>query len=848
MTDEANPYFPVSVDNIVEGFQFIHENFGIKPSTIWSNDPFGYSNSVPYLFKKSGVSRTVINRIHHRLKQTLQSQQAVPFRWRQYFDPSGSDEILAHVLPYSHYDILNSCGPGPSDCCEFDFKRMTQWACPGPAPVNISKSNVAEKANTLLNQLEQMAEMYKAPVILMMHGDDFRFDMLQEWYQHHDNFLPLFDEINKGNRAEIRFGTFNDYFNELEKWHSENEKVEETRPPTLSGDFFPYMCALGDYWTGYFTTRPFFKRQGRLLHSLIRSADIMLSMLRGNLKQRKIDTKIGLLEAARRNLSLFQHHDAITGTSKVSVMDNYSELLHSSIISTKTVIEELGKGELDIYPRIHDGVEIQQLLDFQKNSQEKMIKIFNSLLFSTTDLHGIRVNHPELQLSIDGKMLETQLEPYFIKGKLEKDSFLLFFRATVPPMSMIKVKIVKGNSEETMKSAKIEAKGDWQLGEMWSISPSSSLSSELCLESPFLKTHHNPTSGSLQNVTLLSSKTTFTAEQTWHKYRDAAGGAYLMKLHTNPKEMVDFKWLKVSGPLRETIYQATDTVFQRTSVKNVEGPAGEELDISMSIDISKERNTELMTRIATNWEAPNTFTDSIGLQLLKRDFYKLPVQNNYYPMPTGAVLEKNGKRLSILSNVEHGARFMEHGTVEINIDRILNQDDGKGLGQGADAIPIDLKPVDMRFKLIFDENVRADNSHYSVHSSRAQQALQRVIYPPILLNSEKIPKMEDIEEIEENSKLAFPCDLQLLTVRPLSDNRQLLIFYRHATTCTDRGTDNCGAELKKSLFNLLLKLGARRVQRTDLSGVTAIGNVESVEHLPDFDLKTFDFLTLVLYR
>uniref|UniRef100_A0A8R1DNR8 Glyco_hydro_38N domain-containing protein n=1 Tax=Caenorhabditis japonica TaxID=281687 RepID=A0A8R1DNR8_CAEJA len=27
MTDEANPYFPVSVDNIVEGFQWIYTNF-----------------------------------------------------------------------------------------------------------------------------------------------------------------------------------------------------------------------------------------------------------------------------------------------------------------------------------------------------------------------------------------------------------------------------------------------------------------------------------------------------------------------------------------------------------------------------------------------------------------------------------------------------------------------------------------------------------------------------------------------------------------------------------------------------------------------------------------------------
>lgn len=50
-----------------------------------------------------------------------------------------------------------------------------------------------------------------------------------------------------------------------------------------------------------------------IFQSLIRNGDIMLSMLRVNLKQRKIGENVKRLEAARRNLALFQHHDAITG-------------------------------------------------------------------------------------------------------------------------------------------------------------------------------------------------------------------------------------------------------------------------------------------------------------------------------------------------------------------------------------------------------------------------------------------------------------------------------------------------------------------------------------------------------
>ncbi|KIH67741.1 hypothetical protein ANCDUO_01928 [Ancylostoma duodenale] len=49
-----------------------------------------------------------------------------------------------------------------------------------------------------------MAQMYESNVLLMVHGDDFRFNMIEEWHQHHDNFLPLFEEINTSGLAEIR--------------------------------------------------------------------------------------------------------------------------------------------------------------------------------------------------------------------------------------------------------------------------------------------------------------------------------------------------------------------------------------------------------------------------------------------------------------------------------------------------------------------------------------------------------------------------------------------------------------------------------------------------------------------
>lgn len=206
MTDEANPYFAASVDNIVEGQQFIFNELNAKPRVIWSNDPFGYGPTVPYLFTKTGIDKAVINRIHHGMKNHLQSKRAIPFKWRQHFDPPGKSDVFTQVLPYTHYDILNSCGPSPSACCEFDFKRITHYNCPGPKPVPITKDNVEEKAKRLEEQLKQMSNLYESNALLVMWGDDFRYDMIEEWYQQYDNLMPLFDQINSGTSTEIRSG------------------------------------------------------------------------------------------------------------------------------------------------------------------------------------------------------------------------------------------------------------------------------------------------------------------------------------------------------------------------------------------------------------------------------------------------------------------------------------------------------------------------------------------------------------------------------------------------------------------------------------------------------------------
>ena len=181
----------------------------------------------------------------------------------------------------------------------------------------------------LLDQYRRKAKLYGSDRnhngVFIPLGDDFRWKNMQEAHDQYLNYEKLIDYMNKKTewKVNVRFGTLGDYFQLAKSFNKNN--VE-----TLSGDFFTYADSYENYWSGYFTSRAYFKRLDRVDEYYLRTAEILFSY--ANIQQTISGLRLGesvslygqLLEA-RRNLGIFQHHDGITGTAKKAVVLDYEK-------------------------------------------------------------------------------------------------------------------------------------------------------------------------------------------------------------------------------------------------------------------------------------------------------------------------------------------------------------------------------------------------------------------------------------------------------------------------------------------------------------------------------------------
>uniref|UniRef100_A0A4W4H329 Alpha-mannosidase n=1 Tax=Electrophorus electricus TaxID=8005 RepID=A0A4W4H329_ELEEL len=830
MTDEANAHYFAMIDQLIEGHQWLERNLGVIPCSGWAVDPFGHSATMPYLLKKANLTSMLIQRVHYSIKKHFASTRSLEFMWRQAWDPESGTDLFCHMMPFYSYDVPHTCGPDPKICCQFDFKRLpgSRVNCPWKVPPRaISETNVAERAQVLLDQYRKKSKLFRSKVVLVPLGDDFRYDKALEWDQQYINYQKLFDYMNSHPEMHVQaqFGTLTDYFSAVYK---ANGVVMGARPPAypvLSGDFFVYADREDHYWSGYYTSRPFYKNLDRILESHLRGAEILYSLAVSHARHARMEGRYptsdySLLTDARRNIGLFQHHDAITGTAKEIVVIDYGTRLLRSLIGLKRVIINAAHFLIMKNKDVYRFYQTEPFLETVRRAPCvsclllpcRYLVLFNPVEQERLCLVTVLVNSARVRvLTEDGQTLPVQLSAQWASAvQMSGEVYQASFMARLPALGLAVFHLYdSADSPMTLRSdTLLRLPGHSQSVRGVDPLPVRSQAADpqpFYIQTQSLMLGFSGTTGLLESVRRKDDAQEVRVQMQFFTYgtrpsKDKSG-AYLFIPDGNAKPYMqkDQPIVRVvEGPLFAEVVAHYQHFQQTVRIHNVPGVDGLSLDITTLVDIRDQTNKELAMRIVTDIQSEGTFyTDLNGFQIQPRRYLqKLPLQANFYPMPTMAYIQDSQYRLT-LHTAQPGAKTpWISSSLEVILDRRLMQDDNRGLGQGLK----DNKRTANRFRLLLERRSMVDVAPVSFPSLLSH--MTSAILNHEVLALPVIPKKRGVPPLRTFSPLAaaLPCDFHLLNLRSIQ-NQDSHSPSPHTALLLHRLGLDCGLEAHNPGFN-----------------------------------------------
>ncbi|XP_026945142.1 alpha-mannosidase 2x isoform X6 [Sagmatias obliquidens] len=788
-------------------------------------------------------------------------------------DSDSSTDIFCHMMPFYSYDVPHTCGPDPKICCQFDFKRLPggRINCPWKVPPRaITETNVAERAGLLLDQYRKKSRLFRSNVLLVPLGDDFRYDKPQEWDAQFFNYQRLFDFLNSKPdlHVQAQFGTLSDYFDALYKRTGVEPGAQPPGFPVLSGDFFSYADREDHYWTGYYTSRPFYKSLDRVLEAHLRGAEILYSLAVAHARRSGVASQyplsnFALLTEARRTLGLFQHHDAITGTAKEAVVVDYGIRLLRSLVNLKQVIinaaHYLVLGDKKSYrfdpespflqmddTRLnHDALPERTVI--QLDSSPRYVVLFNPLEQERLSVVSLLVSSPRVRvLTEEGQPLAVQVSAHWSSATdMVPDVYQVSVPVRLPALGLGVLQLQLGlDGPRTLPSSVRVYLHGRQLSvsrhEAFPLRVIDSGTSDFALSNRYMQVWFSGLTGLLKSIRRVDEEQEQRVGMEFLIYGTRSSkdksGAYLFLPDGEAKPYVpkDPPVLRITeGPFFSEVVAYYEHVHQVVRLYNLPGVEGLSLDVSSLVDIRDCINKELALRLHTDIDSQGTFfTDLNGFQVQPRRYRKkLPLQANFYPMPVMACLQDAQSRLTLHAAQALGVSSLHDGQLEVILDRRLMQDDNRGLGQGLK----DNKRTCNHFRLLLERRTlgrepgffsklaamfRGLIFHSSRSGHREVQDGPSTSYPSLLshltsmyLNTPVLALPVAKRQPPGPALCSFrplasslPCDFHLLNLRTLQAEDDSLPSAETALLLHRKGFD-CGLEAKNLGFNCTTSQG-----------------------------------------
>ncbi|KAL2505523.1 Glycosyl hydrolase family 38 protein [Abeliophyllum distichum] len=662
MHDEAATHYIDMIEQTTQGHHFIKQEFGVTPRIGWQIDPFGHSAVQAYLLgAEIGFDSLFFGRIDYQDRAKRKNEKSLEVVWRGSKSLGSSVQIFAGAFPENYeppsgfYFEVNDASPiVQDDPTLFDY-------------------NVQERVEDFVAAALSQANITRTNHIMFTMGTDFKFQYAHTWFRQMDKLIHY---VNIDGRVNALYSTPSIY--------TDAKHATEKSWPIKTEDFFPYADRAHGYWTGYFTSRPAIKRYVRMMSGYFLAAR-QLEFFNG---RNKSGSNTDLLADA---LAIAQHHDAVTGTEKQHVANDYAKRLSMGYVEAEKVASSSlaclvdsksctgggnAKTEFQQCPLLNISYCPPSEIDFS-NGKNLIVVVYNALGWKREDVIRIPVMHKDVTVRDSaGRVIESQsIGSHFLHLYHLLDSIHIQFQERKPKMLAQQDHLYTYFKEVTNPLSK------WVMEN--------------------LKLAFSAEEGKLTHYMNSRSSVKGSVQQSFSYYSGYNGsdespqssGAYVFRpngtflIKPAKKDILTV----IRGPIIDEVHQQINPwIYQINRLHK--GKEHVEVEFTVGpIPVEDRIGKEVATQITTNMETNKIFyTDSNGRDFIKRirDYrtdwdlkVNEPAAGNYYPINLGIYIGDNKTELSVLVDRAVGGSSIVDGQIELMLHRRLLRDDSKGVDE-----------------------------------------------------------------------------------------------------------------------------------------------------------------------
>ena len=438
MNDEAASHYTAMLEQNGLGLQWLRATFGEcgRPHGAWQIDPFGHSKGNAELFALMGYDSVFFARQDYQEYNKRSKDRTLEMLWQGNDDFPGERDLFTGGLVDTSY--------GPPSGFAWDGSGFDSEAI-----VDDPRSdafNLPDRLEKFLKAVEHYQNVTQPGNIMMTMGSDFNYANALPWYQNMDKII---EHVNSrhGDKINVMYSTPACYTKARHESNFANWTVK-------SDDFFPYSNGPnGQYWSGYFTSRPSFKGyvwDTNPLLQMCHHANLRSGAHGPNNHGDEIEF------AMARAFGVGQHHDGISGTEKQHVVDDYSKSLYKGREGCKLLANQMFH---EVYHTPGPGVTCDYLnitvCDQTEGSDEFTVGIYSP--GSHTFVQHIRIPVNDTAFTVTdaaGKAVPADVIPVSaatenIRRTHGYASHELWVTVNTSPMDLMTLSVKKSSSEES---------------------------------------------------------------------------------------------------------------------------------------------------------------------------------------------------------------------------------------------------------------------------------------------------------------------------------------------------------------------------------------------------------------